>query len=192
MAERVTVTDDEAKEQKTYTGVAAKILTILSIVYVLLEVAALQFIVIDLWVFMAIVLIFVFILGYMTIPFKPGASKKVGIIDWAFMAAGVLPCVYLIIEMDRLQWTYGSTVTPADVVFGMLLTLSLLELVRRSFGKAMPLTVLFFLAYAFFGRYLPPDYFGHTGIRVENVFGFMLGLPLHGSGPVTVETGGGG
>ena len=183
MTERVIVTDDEAQEQKEYTGIMAKIITGLSVIYVLLEVAALQFIVIDLWIFIAIVLIFVFVLGYLTIPSSHKYYNRIRSLDWVFMAAGVSPCVYLIVEMDRLQWTYGSTVTPLDIVFGALLMISLLELVRRTFGKAMPLTVLFFLAYAFFGSLLPPDYFGHKGIKVENVIGFMLG-PMAIFGPV--------
>ena len=29
--------------------------------------------------------------------------------------------------------------------------------------------------YAFFGELLPPDYFGHQGIKVGNVLGFMMG-----------------
>lgn len=88
---------------------------------------------------------------------------------------GVAPCIYILIEMDRLQWTYGSTVLPLDIFFSILLMVSLLELNRRAFGWSMPLTVLGFLAYALFGHLLPPDYFGHTGLKAGNVIGFMLG-----------------
>lgn len=183
MSERIIVTDDEAKDRKDDSGMAGKIITILAALYVFLEVAALQFIVIDLWIFMALVLILVFVLGYMTIPFNPRYRNRITVADWIFMAAGVAPCLYIIIEMDRLQWTYGATVTQLDVVFGILLIISLFELVRRSFGKAMPITVLIFLAYAFFGNLLPPDYFGHKGVKIENVLGFMLG-PMAIFGPV--------
>jgi TRAP transporter 4TM/12TM fusion protein len=175
MSEKIAVSDDAARSTRSYQGLAAKVITFIAIVYVLLEIAGLQFVVIDLWVFMALVLIMVFILGYMTIPISPEDKGRVGVLDWLFLIAGVAPCVYIVIEMDRLQWTYGSTVLPLDIFFSTLLMIALLELVRRSFGWAMPLTALLFLAYAFFGHLLPPDYFGHAGLKVGNVIGFMLG-----------------
>ena len=153
----------------------AHVVTLIAIVYVLLEVVALQFVVIDLWVFMALVMIFVMILGFLTIPSSTKDKGKIKKSDWLFMAMGVAPCIYLLLEMERLQWEYGSTVPPPDIFFSTLLLISLLELVRRSFGWAVPLTALGFLAYAFFGHLLPPEYFGHTGLKVRNVIGFMLG-----------------
>jgi TRAP transporter 4TM/12TM fusion protein len=63
------------------------------------------------------------------------------------------------------------------------LMISLLELLRRSFGWAMPIVALGFLAYALFGHLLPPEYFGHKGLKIGNVIGFMLG-PMAIFGPV--------
>lgn len=175
MAGEIHVLDDDARGGRTQGGLATSIITFLAILYVFLEVAGLQFVVIDLWIFMALVMILVLILGYMTIPSNPKARGPMRRLDWCFLVVGVAPCVYIIVEMDRLQWTYGSTVLPLDVFFSILLMISLLELVRRSFGWAMPLTALLFLAYAFFGHLLPADYFGHTGLKATNVIGFMLG-----------------
>ena len=168
MADKIITTlDDEVKELRTSTGLMAKIITVIAIVYVGLEVAALQFVTIDQWIFMAWVLILVMILGYLKIPFIPQDKGKMRWIDWFFMVMGVLPCLYIIIDMDRLQWTYGSTVVPLDIVFSVLLMISLLELNRRAFGWAMPITVLGFLAYALFGGFLPPELLGHTGLKDE-------------------------
>jgi TRAP transporter 4TM/12TM fusion protein len=175
MSEKIAVSDEAARSTRSYHGLAAKVITFIAIVYVLLEIAGLQFVVIDLWIFMSLVLIMVFILGYLTVPISPKDKGRVGILDWLFLIAGVAPCVYIVIEMDRLQWTYGSTVLPLDVFFSALLIISLLELVRRSFGWAMPLTALIFLAYAFLGHLLPPAYFGHAGLKAEKIIGFMLG-----------------
>ena len=175
MSERINVFDDKVRRSRSIHGLGEKVITFIAIVYVLLEVAALQFVVIDLWVFMALVMILVLILGFMTVPFSPGEKGRMRKLDWFFLMIGVAPCVYILIEMDRLQWTYGSTVLPLDVFFSVLLMISLLELVRRSFGWAMPLTALLFLVYAFLGHLLPPEYFGHTGLRLKNVLGFMLG-----------------
>ena len=182
MSEKVTVLD-VAKELRSFTGIMAKIITFIAVAYVFLEVAALQFIVIDLWVFMALVMIGVMVLGFLTIPFSPNDKGKVRKLDWVFLIMGVAPCIYILVEMDRLQWTYGSTVLPLDIFFSLLLIISLLELIRRSFGYAMPMVAVVFLAYAFFGNLLPPDYFGHKGLKVGNVIGFMLG-PMAIFGPV--------
>ena len=182
MSDQITTLDDEVKELRTFTGMKAKIVTLLCIAYTLLEVLGLQFVVIDIWVFMDLVLILIFVLGYLKIPFRPQDRGKIRFLDWTFMVMGVAPCIYILLEMDRLQWTYGSTVEPLDVVFSILLMVSLLELNRRAFGWAMPLTALAFLAYALFGGYLPPELFGHAGLKPEKVIGLMLGpMAIFGS-----------
>jgi len=182
MAEQITALDDEVKELRTSTGFMAKVITVIAIAYAALEVAALQFVTIDQWAFMTWVLMLVVILGYLKIPFSPKKKGQMGMIDWLFMVMGVAPCLYVILEMERLQWTYGSTVEPLDIFFSILLIISLLELNRRAFGWALPITILGFLAYAFFGGFLPPQLFGHIGLKTGNVIAFMLGpMAIFGS-----------
>ena len=175
MSEKITALDDEVKELRITTGLMAKAITVIAIIYAVLEFAGLQFVVIDQWTFMTWIMILVTILGFLTIPFSPKERGKMGKLDWVFMAMGVVPCLYIIIDMDRLQWTYGSTVVPLDILFSILLMISLLELNRRAFGWSMPITILAFLAYALFGGLLPPELLGHTGLKVSNVIAFMLG-----------------
>jgi TRAP transporter 4TM/12TM fusion protein len=150
-------------------------LTLVALGFSLFEIAALQFFVIDLWIFEAVVLILVMVLGFLTIPSSAKRRGKITWLDLAFLVAGVAPCVYVLVEFDRLQWSYGSTVVPLDIVFGAILIAAILELTRRSFGLAMPLVAMGFLAYAMFGKYLPPELFGHTGLKPGNVIGFMIG-----------------
>ena len=175
MTERVNVFDDDFKQLRPSTGLLGKVISLIAISYFFLEVLALQFVVIDIWVFMTLVMIAVMILGFLTIPSHAKNIGKVGKLDWFFMVMGVAPCVYILIEMERLQWTYGSTVLSLDIFFSTLLMISLLELVRRAFGWAIPITALGFLAYAFLGHLLPPEYFGHAGIKTGNIIGFMMG-----------------
>ena len=175
MTERVSIFDDDFKELRSFSGPMAKLITLIAIAYTVLEILALQFVVIDLWVFMTLVMIAVMILGFLTIPSSAKTMGKVRKLDLLFLAMGVAPCIYILIEMERLQWTYGSTVLPLDIFFSILFMISLLELVRRAFGWAIPITALVFLAYAFFGHLLPPEYFGHAGIKAGNMIGFMLG-----------------
>ena len=82
MAEKISVIDDEAQSSRSLTGWGAKIITLIAIVYVALEVAGLQFIVIDPWIFMALVMILVFILAYLTVPYSPKSKGGPSILDW--------------------------------------------------------------------------------------------------------------
>lgn len=170
-----TLIDDDSKTTRTFKGWSDKIITFIAICYVFLEIAGLQFVVIDPWVFMALVLIIVIVLGFLTVPASEKSKGRVTLFDLFFIVLGTAPCIYIIYDIDRLQWEYGSTVTSLDIFFSVLLVVTLIELVRRSFGWAMPIVVLFFLAYAFFGHLLPPELFGHSGLKAANVIGFMLG-----------------
>jgi len=176
MAEREIVgMEFEVQQKRLFKGIMATFITLVALAFSLFEIAALQFWVIDLWIFEAVVLILVMILGFLTIPSSSKTRGKTTTLDLVFLILGVGPCLYVLVEFDRLQWTYGSTVLPLDIVFGSLLIVALLELTRRSFGMAMPLVALGFLAYAMFGKYLPPSLFGHTGLKPGNVIGFMIG-----------------
>ena len=173
--EKIVGMEDEVQAKRSLKGYLGTFITVVAVAFCVFEIAALQFWLIDLWVFEAVVLILVMILGFLTIPSGPKQRGRITIWDLAFLIAGVAPCLYVIIDLERLQWSYGSTVEPLDIVFGCLLIVSLLELTRRSFGLAMPLVALAFLAYALFGNHLPPSLFGHTGLQPGNVIGFMIG-----------------
>ncbi|MFH1124908.1 MAG: TRAP transporter fused permease subunit [Pseudomonadota bacterium] len=177
MAEQETIVglENEIQQKRSLKGYLGAFITIVAVAFCVFEIAALQFWLIDLWIFEAVVLILVMILGFLTIPSGPKQLGKITKWDLIFLIAGVAPCLYVIIDLERLQWSYGSTVLPLDIVFGCLLIISLLELTRRSFGCAMPLVALVFLAYALFGNHLPPSLFGHTGLKPGNVIGFMIG-----------------
>jgi TRAP-type uncharacterized transport system fused permease subunit len=111
------------------------------------------------------VLAIVMVLGYLTIPASPKSRGRVTVVDVVLLVAGVAPCVYVVVDLERLQWTYGSTVEPLDIVFGSLLIVSLLELTRRAFGWSMPIVSLVFLAYGLFGNLLPPEPSGTPACR---------------------------
>src|SRR3972149_8885073 len=100
MTERVNVFDDDFKELRLSTGPLGKLITFIAIAYFVLEVAALQFVVIDIWVFMTLVMIAVMILGFLTIPSDAKNVGKVRKLDWFLMAMGVAPCVYILVEME--------------------------------------------------------------------------------------------
>src|SRR5699024_5311555 len=86
---------------------------------------------------------------------------------------GMSSCIYLLFEIPRLEWYYGSVWNTTDIIFGTMLIVALLDLTRRNFGWPLPIIAIVFLAYSLFGHILPTEYFGHTGFTYGKVISFL-------------------
>jgi TRAP transporter 4TM/12TM fusion protein len=95
---------------------------------------------------------------------------------------------YLFINYDYVitRYPYVHPLRDSDFVFGILLTLLLIEGSRRVIGPALPITAGVFLLYAYMGSYLP-GLLRHTGftteavvdqlyLTTEGIFGIPLGV----------------
>ncbi|MFN0162991.1 MAG: TRAP transporter permease [Burkholderiales bacterium] len=103
--------------------------------------------------------------------------------DWALAAAGLATAGYLIVGGDGF---FDRSIVPNDwdIVFGVALTLLVLEAMRRTTGWIMPFVTLCFLLYAFFGQYLPapwthkgyelPRMVGHMYMTLEGIYGTAI------------------
>src|SRR5262245_28715132 len=91
--------------------------------------------------------------------------------DWLVAAAAIGTAVYLIAGGDDF---FDRSVVPNDwdIVFGVGLTLLILEAMRRTTGWIMPFITSLFLAYAFFGPYLPAPW-THKGYEIPRLVGHM-------------------
>src|SRR5687767_6920019 len=91
--------------------------------------------------------------------------------DWALAAAGVATAVYLITGGDDF---FDRSILPNDwdIAFGVLLVVLVLEAMRRTTGWILPVITGCFLAYAFFGPYLPAPW-THKGYEVPRLVGHM-------------------
>jgi TRAP transporter 4TM/12TM fusion protein len=150
--------------------VAVGILTSLFVIFINSGV-----IIFDIWFFEIIVLIGVFIIGYLPHVFKYKDGKfHFSIINCLFLLLGIVPLFYLTTQMQRLIMFYGSDIRPGDVVFGTMFIVSLLFFTKRCFGLAMPIIGLVFLLYVLLGKYLPSNYFGHRGFSYTRTIGYMF------------------
>ncbi len=63
----------------------------------------------------------------------------------------------------------------SDKIFGSLLIVMVLLGCKKTTGWAMPLIAIFFLAYAYFGKYIPFALFRHSGVRFSQIIsmGYM-------------------
>lgn len=106
-------------------------------------------------------------------------------IDTIFLLSVLAAGVYAIVSW-RNRAMIATAVHPADVVFGTVAILAVLESTRRATGPFLMLTTLFFLIYAFVGPWLP-GFLGHRGetytrvtyflfTTTEGIFGIPMGI----------------
>lgn len=115
-------------------------------------------------------------------------GRKIRWADLFLIAFSLLAVGYLIVNYEYVitRYPYIHPLNQADMLFGIILTLLLMEGARRVIGPALPLTALVFLAYAYAGPLLP-GIFHHTGftteaivdqlyLTTEGIFGIPLGV----------------
>jgi TRAP transporter 4TM/12TM fusion protein len=108
------------------------------------------------------------------------------LLDWACVLLNLASIGYLFLQYDYVM-TRLAYVTPLrrwDLLLGIVLTLLVLEVTRRTIGPALPITALVSLAYALLGPYLPPP-LKHRGFSLELVIDQLFlttdgifGIPL--------------
>ena len=114
---------------------------------------------------------FVLFLTFLIFPVARRFRHRVMGWDWALAAAGVATAVYLIAGGDEF---FDRSILPNDwdIAFGILLMALVLEAMRRTTGWILPVVTGCFLAYAFFGPYLPAPW-THKGYEVPRLVGHM-------------------
>jgi TRAP transporter 4TM/12TM fusion protein len=114
---------------------------------------------------------FVLLLSFLVFPISKRFRHRVMWWDWLLALAGVATAVYLIAGGDDF---FDRSILPNDwdVFFGVLLIVLVLEAMRRTTGWILPFVTLCFLAYAFFGPYLPAPW-THKGYEVPRLIGHM-------------------
>jgi TRAP transporter 4TM/12TM fusion protein len=134
-------------------------------------------------------LLFTLVLIYFLYPLtKEAWGKKYRWTDALLILLVLATIGYLFVNYEYVVTRY-SLVHPlekADLVFGIILSLLLIEGSRRAIGPALPITALFFLVYAYAGPYLP-GLLRHSGfttesivdqlyLTTEGIFGMPLGV----------------
>ncbi|MFC5747509.1 TRAP transporter permease [Actinomadura rugatobispora] len=98
----------------------------------------------------------------------PGRDNP-GVADWILAAVSLVVCAYPLIGFDDFL---RRTVTPSglDVAMATGCLLLVLEATRRTVGPILPGICVAFLAYAYYGGYLPVDWtLGHRGFEFDRI-----------------------
>ena len=104
---------------------------------------------------------------------------------------GIAGTVYITVLDETLQARSGIVYT-LDIVCGILLIISIFEACRRKMGNPLVIITLVFVAYAFFGKYIP-GFLGHPGLTVKKFVNLIYlttsgiwGTPLYASASYVV------
>lgn len=117
-----------------------------------------------------------------------------GPLDWAFAAVALLVGLYPVLPFGGSDFAGGydafldrqGILSTADIVAGALLLVLILEATRRTTGLVLPVVCLAFLAYAYYGGYLPQNWdIAHAGVDFSQIINALYndqsgfyGIPL--------------
>lgn len=118
--------------------------------------------------FLCVMLILCF--GYLRFSNKSSANK-IDIIDYVFMALGVVTTLYVAINNEDLLYRFGIP-TQLDLILGVIFIIVVLESTRRSVGWPLVVIALTAFLYGLFGHLIPGQ-FGHPVYNFAKIIGML-------------------
>ena len=98
-------------------------------------------------------------------------------LDLGLAILSAIPPIYILVNYQSLILRAG-TVTTTDFVIGLLGIIMVLEAARRIVGTSIVAVVLIFLAYGYFGPYMPGP-LAHRGLTMEQMVSHLFLVRLH-------------
>lgn len=135
----------------------------------------------------AIHLAFALCLVFAFFPFNRRSSRgKIPLGDWVLVAAGLVCCLYIIINYTNIANRGGAARTPAEILVAVIGLCILFEATRRAVGIPLVIVGSLFICYAFGGRMMPEvvshgsisinRFIEHMWFSTEGVFGLPIGV----------------
>ncbi len=130
-------------------------------------------------------LAFLVLLTFLLYPGSKRAPRnRPSAVDWIWIILSVSSSLYIFFTFEA--FSMRGTAIPLDITMGAILIVCVLEATRRSVGKELMILALLFLAYGYWGEYVP-GVLGHTGftykrivyqlfLSSEGIFGISLGV----------------
>ncbi len=110
-------------------------------------------------------------------------KTKIPFYDIVLSILGAGVCLYLVVLYKELVIRAGLP-TKLDLIMGGIAILLVLEATRRITGPALPIVVIVFLIYSYFGQMMP-GFFAHRGYSLERIIEHLyagtegiFGIPL--------------
>lgn len=120
-------------------------------------------------------------------PFRPRSHDDPGLTDWLLALIALAVCIYPLLDFDGYLERRQAP-TGLDVLMGAVLLVLLLEACRRTTGWVLPVVSLLFIAYAYYGGYLPYTWsLAHQGFNFDAIIGqFTMGTAGFYGTPLSV------
>lgn len=174
---------DKESFYRQLTGVPGLVIAVIAISFSLFHLYTAAFGMLPAQLQRAVHLSFVFFLVFLLYPAHRGKIHKITISDMLLAFAGVFTTGYIIWNYESLVSRAGAY-TSTDVIVGAAGVLLILEACRRVVGLPILIISVIFMAYAFFGAYMP-GFLNHRGYSAERIITHLffttegiLGLPL--------------
>ena len=177
---------DSEADKRTLTGFVGRIVSAIAICFTLFQLYTAVYGVLDAQLQRAIHLSFGMGLIFLLYPTRHSWSRtSIHPFDLLLAIVGAAIPMYVVVTYEQLVLRAG-TVSNLDYAIGGLGILMVIEGCRRVVGKPMVIVAVSFIAYAFFGPYLP-DILAHRGVSpsdlvahlyftTEGIFGIPLGV----------------
>lgn len=124
----------------------------------------------------AVHLCFVLPLTFMLYPaFRKRKTNRPTGIDYLLSILSVISVGYVVFQYEAILLR-GGMPTQTDIIMGVLSTILVLEAVRRAVGKELAIIALVFLAYGYFGPYMP-GIFAHKGASLSRLVDHLYMIP---------------
>jgi TRAP transporter 4TM/12TM fusion protein len=146
------------------------------VAFTVFHLVVLNFFPMEPWLFRSAHVSFGSALGFMIFAARlGGGGHGVPWYDWLLGAASILCFGYIFTHLDALLFRAGAAPVPGDVAIGLLGTLLVLEITRRTAGLALPIIAMIFLLYCFVGPWMPGVLY-HRGIDFSILWSYVYSM----------------
>lgn len=163
---------DRESAYRRIPGVYSVIIAMIAIAFSLFQLYTAAFGVFPAQIQRAVHLGFGVLLAYLLYPASRKGVRRLAWYDVVLAVVGAFVMSYLVWNFHALLVRAGAY-TKADIIIGAVGILLVLEATRRVVGIPILVVVCSFLAYAYFGRYIP-GFLQHRGASLERLVGHMF------------------
>ncbi len=185
-AEEVLQKFDKESDKRELKGFWNILISAICIVFAIFQLYTATFGILDAHLQRAIHLMFGFLLIFLLYPARRSWSRaSMHPLDVLFAIVGAASTLYIVLNYQELVKRAGMN-NETDFIVGVIGTLLVFEAARRVVGWPMITVALVFMAYAFFGSYVPgilahrgvgiQEMFDHLYFTTEGIFGTPMGV----------------